>query len=105
MYMTNISNSQFEEYDQVILSEKYQLYSELFFRDFVDKSVKDLPNDPNINLSIPFEYITYQKGTPTFGYMGDGTINLAHLIMYFDSLGVDKSKYLDWLDDKRYVII
>ena len=65
--MANISNSQFEEYDQVLLSEKYQLYSELFFRDFVDKSVKDLPNDPNIALAIPFEYITFLKGTPTVG--------------------------------------
>ena len=94
-----------DDKNKTILLEKYNLYKNLFFKDFVDKSMDIQNKQDEIDLSIPFEYITYRKGTPTFGYMGDGTINLAHLTMYFDSLGVDKSKYLNWLDDKIYELI
>lgn len=86
--------------NKVILLEKYNLYKDIFFRDFVDKQMDIQIGNENIELSIPFECITYQKGKPIFGYIGDGTINLANLAIYFDSIGIDKSIYLEWLDKR-----
>ena len=87
--------------NKMILSEKYNLYKNIFFKDFVDQSMEAFLDKKNAaDLSIPFEYITYSKGKPIFGYMGDGSINLSYLALYLDSFGIDKSIYINKLDKR-----
>ena len=94
--MSNLDNE-----NKIILSEKYNLYKNIFFKDFVDQSMETfLDKKDTADLSIPFEYITYSKGKPIFGYMGDGPINLSCLALYLDSLGIDKSIYINKLDKR-----
>lgn len=93
--------SDLDNENKMILSEKYNLYKNIFFKDFVDQSMETFLDKKNASdLSIPFEYITYSKGKPIFGYMGDGSINLSYLALYLDSLGIDKSIYINKLDKR-----
>ena len=60
------------------IQEKFNRYEEMFFSDFVRTDSNAIKQGKN----IPFEYVTYKNGFPYFAYMGDGTINIAHYLLY-----------------------
>ena len=71
------------------IHEKFGAYNSLYFKNFL---ATDIPNR-----YIPLEHVIMKNGIGQNAYMGDGSINLAHLMYYF-IVTIQKEEYKKCLD-------
>lgn len=68
------------------ITEKFKQYEKVFNENFI---VRSDGNERGTN--IPLYYVSYKKGLADFGYMGDGTINIALYANYLNLINEDRS--------------